>query len=246
MTSLTARTLPFLLLLGSTAVAEPENADQDQPGDKSPPTEANANAPRKDQGTDTAGPAASRDDALVHAGQFGVRAGFLFGFKTDFRYPHSPLCKQFDSSKAPDEQQKVCGYLAAPATEIALSYAATDSVEPYLFGRFGFSGQSQTNTDPLVVLGLGVRLYVLNDSPFKLYVEPGLGWELEGGAGDPRWDLGVSPEYKQDMLIHLGIGPQYDITKNVGIYLNGAVDVGMFRALSGTMLANLGVQVRFP
>lgn len=185
-------------------------------------------------------------DTLPHLDQFGVRAGVVFGFKTDFRYPHSPLCKQFDASQAPNEQQKVCGYLAAPATELALSYAATPTVEPYVFGRFGFATQSQTNTSPLVMVGLGVRLYVLADSRLKLYVEPGLGWELEGGAGDPKWDQGVAPEYKKDMLIHLGIGPQYDISKNVGIYLNGTVDVGIFRALSGAMLANLGVQVRFP
>lgn len=243
MTSLVARALPFLLLLGSTAAAaEPESADQDQSTGSAP---AKTDAPRDDQGA-AAASSESHDDALVHLGQFGLRAGFLFGFKTDFRYPHSPLCKQFDASKAPNEQQKVCGYVAVPATELALSYAASESVEPFLFGRFGFATQSQTNTNPLVVLGLGVRLYVLNDSPFKLFVEPGLGWELEGGAGDPRWDQGVGPEYKKDMLIHLGIGPQYDITKNVGIYLNGAVDVGIFRALSGTMLANLGVQVRIP
>jgi hypothetical protein len=186
------------------------------------------------------------DDTYGHGMQFGIRAGIVFGYKMDFRYDHSPLCHEYDG-KAVNEQQKICGFGAPPGAEIALSFGVLDGVEPYLFGRFGFSGESKTNTKPLQFIGVGARLYTMSDSRLKIFIEPALAWETEGGFGDPKWaPTGLNPAYKKDLIFHLGVGPQYDVAKAFGIFVNGGVDVGVLRAISATLFLNLGAQLRFP
>jgi hypothetical protein len=170
-----------------------------------------------------------------------------FGYKMVFRYPHSPLCTPFDPAKQVHEQQKICGFGAPVGTEIALSFGVLDSVEPYIFGRFGFSGESKTNTKALQLFGVGARLYTMSDSRLKIFIEPALAFEAEGGAGNPAWAPGdLNPAYKKDLVFHLGIGPQYDFAKAFGVFVNGGVDVGVLRAISATLLLNIGAQVRFP
>lgn len=186
------------------------------------------------------------DDTYGHFMQFGIRAGIDLGYKMIFRYPHSPLCTPYDPAKAVHEQQKVCGFGAPAGTEVAISFGVLDSVEPYIFGRFGFSKESKTNTKPLQQFGLGARLYTMSDSRLKIFIEPALAYETEGGAGDARWAPGdLNPAYKKDLIFHLGIGPQYDVAKAFGIFLNGGVDVGVLRAISATLLINIGAQLRF-
>lgn len=190
--------------------------------------------------------APGEEDAYGHGFQLGIRAGVTFGYKMDFRYAHSPLCQANDPTKKFDDQQKICGFGAPPGTEIALSFGVLDSVEPYVFGRFGFSGESKTNTKPIQLLGVGVRVYTMSDSRLKIYVEPALAYEMETGAGNPNWaPAGLDPAYKKDLVFHVGVGPQYDFAKAFGIFLNGGVDVGVLRAISATLLVNVGAQLRF-
>jgi len=181
--------------------------------------------------------------------QVGIRAGFVLGYKMSFRYDNSPFCKEPDDAKPANKQQKICGFGAPPAAEVALSFAPFDSVEPYVFGRFGFSGEAETNTKPLKLFGVGARIYTNADSRFKVFVEPALAYEFEGGAGNPRWnrtDANYEAEYKKDLVFHVGIGPQYDFAKAFGLFLNLGIDVGVFRSISATLLGNIGAQVRFP
>jgi hypothetical protein len=200
------------------------------------------------------------EDTFGHGMQVGLRAGFAFGFKMYFRYDRSPLCQKYDPSKAPNDQIKSCGFAASPATEVALSFAPFDSVEPYIFMRLGLSGESRTNTKPLQLFGVGARIYTMSDSRLKIFLEPALAYETEGGAGNPDWapppgatgttsggkPQDLTPQYKKDLIFHLGIGPQYDFAKAFGIFLNGGVDVGVLRAISANLHVNIGAQVRFP
>ena len=85
-----------------------------------------------------------------------MRVGFVLGYKMDFRYPESPLCHPYDPAKT--EQQKVCGYLPPPGVEVALSFALFDGFEPYIFARFGFAMEEETDTEALQLYGVGARI----------------------------------------------------------------------------------------
>jgi hypothetical protein len=185
--------------------------------------------------------------ARSHQGQISLRAGILFGYQMAFRYEKSPLCTNYDSDKQVDDQQKVCGFGSGPATEIALGFAPLGGIEPYVFGRFGFSKETNTDTNPLKMAGAGARIYTLHDSPLKLFLEPAVGLSFENSAGNPKWSPpGLNPAYKTDFVFHLGIGPQYDFARYVGVFASGNVDVGILRALTATLNLQFGVQARFP
>jgi hypothetical protein len=186
------------------------------------------------------------DSTFGHGFQFGLRAGILFGYRMMFRYDQSPLCKKFDSTLSSKDQIKSCGFGATPGTEVALSFAVLDGVEPYLFGRFGFSGEARTDTNPLQMFGVGARLYTMSDSRFKFFIEPGIAYETEGGASSKDFNQGFAANYKKDLVFHAGIGPQYDFAHAFGIYANGSIDVGVLRSINAALLLNIGAQVRFP
>jgi hypothetical protein len=211
---------------------------------------------------DDESPAAEKDDApndddFGHFMQVGLRAGFVAAYGMSFRYDDSPFCNTPDTADPSDEQQSICGFGKAPATELALSFALLDSVEPYAFARLAFSKESRTDTDPIQMFGLGARIYTRADSRLKVFVEPAIAFEVEGGAGssgycgkqaDTRvpWCGGYTTDYKKDLVFHLAFGPQYDFAKYVGVYLNGGLDVGILRSISAALVANLGLQVRVP
>lgn len=231
---------------GDGAAASPGVASQtklktEKHVDDTPPPEAKPEAEPKKEDKES-----GEEDTFGHGLQFGLRAGVVFGYKMDFRYDKSPLCQKLDRTKADNEQQKICGFGSPAGTEIALSFGVFDSVEPYIFGRFGFSGESKTNTKPLQLIGLGARLYTMSDSRLKIFIEPALAYETEGGYGSTDWTpVTYTPAYKKDLIFHVGVGPQYDFAKAFGIFLNGAVDVGVLRAISANLVVNIGAQLRF-
>jgi hypothetical protein len=94
-------------------------------------------------------------------------------------------------------------------------------------------------------VGAGVRIYTMSDSAFKIFIEPAVGAELEGGSGNPVWGTN-NPEYKKDMVFHLAAGPQFDVAKAVGIYANAGITTGILRSIHSNLEAQLGVQVRAP
>jgi hypothetical protein len=232
------KTRIFLAFFGwSTFVAGAAlAADPDSAPDEPRPDSARAPAKAED--------AKSPDDpSFGHHFQFGLRAGFVGGYNMIFRYDKSPYCTGYDNNKGAKDQQKFCGHAAPAALDVALSFAPLDFVEPYIFGRFGLKGESQTDTQPLSVLGVGARVYTMSDSAFKIFIDPALAYEFEGGGGDPRY---AQFSYKKDLLFHLAAGPQFDLAKFVGIFLDAGVTTGVLRSIHSELELQLGVQARFP
>jgi hypothetical protein len=222
----------------SSAASKSDEAESEEPSSKQNDDE------KSDQ---TAGEAdkAAPDTAFGHFGQFGLRAGLLAGYRMVLRYADSPFCRTPDLSKAIDKQQKFCGHVAPLAVDLGLSFAVLDFLEPFLWARLGLGAEAETNTDALVVLGAGVRIYTMSDAAFKIFIEPAVGLELEGGGGNLLWQLN-DPEYKQDFFFHLGAGPQLDFSRHVGAYVSAGVSAGVLRALGSSLDLNLGIQGRYP
>lgn len=165
------------------------------------------------------------------------------------RYNESPFCAEPDPKKLDKDQQKFCGSGSPLALDLALSFALFDSIEPFVWGRLGLTSDDESDTKPLRVIGAGARVYTLSESRFKIFVEPALGVELEGGAGSPAWqpkDPKTSLEYKKDLLIHVAVGPQYDFARYIGIYANAGMTAGMLRSLHSTLELSAGLQLRAP
>jgi hypothetical protein len=191
------------------------------------------------------GTARAADDSFGHGRQFGLRAGLVAGYNMIFRYDQSPLCAAFQPDKQIKDQQKFCGHGAPLALDLALSFAPLDFVEPYVFMRLGLKREAETDTLPLKVLGVGARIYTMSDSRFKIFIEPALAWELEGGAGTASFQLN-RPQYKKDMIIHLAAGPELDLARYAGVFLDAGLTTGILRAIHTELELQLGVQARFP
>jgi hypothetical protein len=191
--------------------------------------------------------APGEDDDFGHGGQFGLRVGLVGGYRMVFRYDESPYCSKPKFDKEAKDQQKFCGHAGPLAIDIGLSFAPIDGIEPFLWGRFGLSGESETNTESLILVGAGARIYTMSDSKFKIFIEPAVGMELEGGAGNPDWKHGgANPEYKTDLVFHLAAGPQFDVAKAFGFYLNAGITTGILRYIHSSLELQGGVQLRVP
>jgi hypothetical protein len=216
------------LLLGLTAPALA--AEEGQPRDHSLPT------PKAEDAR------SSEDDPYEHIGQFGLRLGMVGGMRMVFRKDDSPLCVIPDEG----EPQRFCGHAGPWAFESALSFAPLSAVEPFVFGRFGLSAETQTNTAPLVLLGAGARLYTISDSRLKVFIEPAVGLELEGRAAAPRLGDPANANYERDYVFRIGAGLQVDLTPGVGFFAGAGMSLGIVRALHSTLEAQAGVQFRAP
>jgi hypothetical protein len=252
--------LLLLVLAGLTlarpgiAKADDESADQSSGrAAKNEDDSPNENAEKKaasGEGSEPEKPAADADEppseqAFGHLGQVGLRAGLVAGFRMVLRYDDSPFCREPDLAKPVDKQQKFCGHVAPLAADLGLSFGVLDFLEPFLWARLGLSAEEETDTKPLIVLGAGVRLYTMSDAAFKIFIEPAVAWELEGGRGTALWQLN-DPQYDKDLFFHLAAGPQLDFSRHVGAYLTAGVSAGVMRALGSSLDLNLGIQGRYP
>jgi hypothetical protein len=244
---LTAGVLAGLLVCGVGRAASPSSEPAHHGADDSTeqakaPAEADAKAPERQ-----ADPA-PEEDRFGHARQFGLRVGLTGGYRVIFRYDKSPFCRTPDPLKVDKDQQKFCGGGAPLALDLALSFGVLDFIEPYAWARFGLAGESATNTTALKAFGVGARIYTMSDSRFKIFVDPAVGMEVEGGGSNPAWRFrdGTLPDYKTDFLFHLGVGPQYDFARQVGVYLNAGLTTGVLRYIHTELELSGGVQVRVP
>jgi hypothetical protein len=231
-----------------TAAQQAEEAKAKQAADKADETAPETDAAPAKQVNPEDAKAPGEDDDFGHGGQFGIRVGLVGGYRMVFRYDESPYCSRFDPAKGgAKDQQKFCGHAGPLAIDLGLSFAPIDGIEPFLWGRFGLSGESETNTESLILIGAGARIYTMSDSKFKIFIEPAVGMELEDGAGNPEWRAGgANPEYKKDLVFHLAAGPQLDIAKAFGIYLNAGITTGILRYIHSSLELQGGVQLRVP
>jgi hypothetical protein len=235
------RALPSALLgLALAAPALAQQADETSEPDSAdaePESESDASPnPAKQDGADAK--SEPEDDDLGHGGQFALRAALVLGYRMVFRYDDSPLCREYDLSKTPDDQAKFCGHGAPLALDLGLSFAPLDFIEPYLWARFGLAEEKETRTAPVVILGAGARIYTMSDSAFKIYVEPAVGVELENGSV-------TGSEYKKDFVFHLAAGPQLDVAPNFGLFVDGGLTLGILRSLHSSLELKAGLQARF-
>jgi hypothetical protein len=255
-----------LALSSAAAAAEPDGAAEPKVSVES--KEGPASAAKASNGSDSladapdAGPKATSsehsdagdkgggehaDEQFGHGMQFGLRADIVGGYRMIFRYDKSPFCHTPKGVVDKDEQ-KFCGNAAPMAVDVALSFAIVDFAEPYVWARFGLAGEASTNTKAITAFGAGARIYTMSDSKFKIFVEPAVGVEVEGGAGNVQWkfDSGQTPDYKTDFLFHLGVGPQYDFARAFGVYVNAGMTTGVLRYIHTELELSVGAQVRVP
>lgn len=226
---------------------EAEPAEEESKTEESPKAEEQPKKAEKPASAEH-GTESTNEEDFGHRRQFGLRLGIVGGYRMIFRYDQSPFCSQPDLAKSVKDQQLFCGHMGPAALEAAVSFAMIDQLEPFLFARFGLAAEQETDTEPLVMIGMGVRLYTMSDSKFKIFIEPAIAAELEGGRGTRLWSYngGFDPQYKKDLIFHLAAGPQYDLAKAFGIYADMGLTVGILRDIQSTLELQLGVQARFP
>jgi len=227
----TALLLPLLVSASAVASSSSSNADREEPVDGT-------------SQPDVSGDETADDGRFDHLGQVSARLGLVLGYRMYFRYPESPYCSEPDPTKA-DDQQKLCGFPAPLALDAAVGFAPLSSFEPFLWGRFGLAKEEETNTAALVLVGAGFRLYTMTDSPIKVFLEPAIGLEFEGSAGNPLWESGPDDvSYKQDLVFKFGAGPQFELGRGFGLYGTGGLTMGVLRAIHANMQLELGLQGR--
>jgi hypothetical protein len=230
---------PGKLVLGGLALAfalaycRPSQADPEGVA-----SEPKAPRPALPGGTAPAGEAKPAPVDFGHARRFGLRLGVLGGMRMVFRYSDASAWCQ-EPSKDEGEPQKFCGHQAPYALDGGLSFALADKLEPFLWGRFGFSRERQTDTDPVRLLGAGIRIYSMSDARLKVYFEPAVGWELEGGGRSPAYQ-GFA--YENDLAFHLGGGLQVEVHENVGAFLSFGMTTTVIRSLGSHLGVQLGLQ----
>ncbi|MFO0566478.1 MAG: hypothetical protein U0263_12485 [Polyangiaceae bacterium] len=220
-------------------------AAEKKPTEETKPAAGEKETPAPAPDAEAAEAKAKSEAAFGHGRQFGVRGGIVGGYRMVFRYDKSPYCNDPDPKKQVKDQQKFCGHAAPFALEAAVSFAPIDSIEPFLFGRFGLAREEKTDTDAVLIFGAGLRVYTMSDSAFKIFIEPAIGAELEGGGDDPAWKSN-DPAYKKDVVFHLAAGPQYDFAKFVGIYLDAGITTGILRSIHSNLELQAGLQFRAP
>jgi len=212
------------------------------------------------QGPPPAEGAETRDADLGHHGQLNFRAEFLTGYRMLYRYQPSPRCAPFDIKKNSSDQQKFCGYGAAPALGLAVGFALVDFFEPFAFVRLGLANEArETNQGRLLQAGFGARLYTMANSRFKVFFAPWIGVDATAGPletigsgppGSPGYDDSLAKvqtgSYKTDILAHLDIGPQFDFSRAFGMYVAGGLTFQMVRYFGTSADLSIGFQARAP
>lgn len=181
---------------------------------------------------------APEDAGYPHGGQFSFRLGLVGAERIISRYDSSPTCGTTDAG----EPKKFCGFGAPLMLDMAIGFAPFSALEPFAWARFGLTQENRTHTSPLVVVGGGARIYTSSDSAFKFFLQPAVGLELESHAGNRAVD---NKDYKQDFLVQLLAGPQFDFSKNVGAYASFGLTAGMMRAIQTWLEASIGLQARY-
>jgi hypothetical protein len=230
---------------GDDAKDEASEGAKDEASDEKADDDGEEKSGKSD---DTAAKTEKSDDDdgdFGHMGQFGIRAGLVGGYRMVLRYDTSPYCAPPELNKQHKDQRKFCGHGAPFALDLGLSFALLDFFEPFAWARIGLGVEAQTDTKNVLILGVGARLYMTSADVVKVFIEPAVAYEFEGGRGTPAWQH-PDIKYDNDLVFHLAAGPQIDFHKNVGVFLTAGVTTGVLRALHNSLDLAGGVQGRFP
>lgn len=229
-------TLGCSLLVSNGVLAADDDANAAEASSDAPNDSAAPSVVAKNANIDEAAPP---DDAgYPHSGQFSFRLGLVGAERIVSRYDSSPTCGTTDAG----EPKKFCGFGAPLMLDTAIGFAPFSALEPFIWARFGLTQENRTHTSPLVVVGGGARIYTSSDSAFKFFLQPAVGLELESHSGGRAVD---NKDYKQDFLVQLLAGPQFDFSKNVGAYASFGLTAGMMRAIQTWLEASIGLQARY-
>ncbi len=187
-----------------------------------------------------------KEKTTSHQGQFSLRLALGGAYRIVMRYDDSPPCATTLNDQG--DPRTLCGYGSPPQLDTAIGFAPLPGVEPFLWGRFGLAKETISNTTPLVLLGAGVRIYTMSDSDFKFFIEPAVGMELDKETSPKTNNVQTRQpaQHKQDFIMRLTIGPQYDFHRNVGAYVAVGLTAGVLRSLQSWMDVHVGLQARFP
>jgi len=236
--------LTLAILPTPCRAAESEDAADDTPSEAKERDGDAGDASTEPAEADAKPKPASKPEAFGHGGQLGLRAGLVLGYRMVLRYDSSPYCGAPKPLKEPKDQQKFCGYPAPLSVDLGLSFGVLDFLEPFAWARFGLAADTHSDTNPLILIGAGVRIYTMSDAAFKIFIEPAVALELEDGRGTAAWQTN-SPVYKTDFVFHVAAGPQIDFHPNFGAYITGGVSMGVVRALGSSLDLNIGLQGRY-
>jgi len=245
--------LGYLIAVTTAPVASAATGDSHPRADETATEEDPANDPEKFEATEEVASnspekkhVSAIDTNHSHRGQFNLRLALGGSYRIVMRYADSPPCSATLTDQG--DPRTFCGFGAPMTLDTAIGFAPIAGVEPFLWGRFGLAKETVTNTTPLVILGAGARLYTMSDSAFKFFIEPAVGIELDRETSPKTNNVFTRQpaQHKQDFIVRLTIGPQYDFAKNFGAYLGAGLTVGMLRSLQTWMDLHVGVQARFP
>ena len=188
--------------------------------------------------------------SLGHQGQFDLRADFVTGYRMLFRYDQSPPCSPWNTAKIDLRPAEVLRGGDALSPGDCVGVLVVDFFEPFVFGRFGLSNESKTNSGAPVVLGAGARLYTMSEDRFKIFFSPWAAVDLTSGPASNGADFApyrsTAADYKTDFLLHIDAGPQFEFSRYIGVYASGGLTFGMLRYLSTNAELALGVELRAP
>jgi hypothetical protein len=187
-----------------------------------------------------------------HQLQIGVRAAFLGSFVIDFRYQDtSPYCVTTKGA-TPEQDTKTCGFLGPSAIDGAISFGVTDTLEPYIWGRFGLADTDQINTTATKLVGVGLRVYTMPESRLKIFFEPAVGVDFSSQGSEQNFiefEAANKPHkmnYETDLVLRLGFGPQFEIWRMVGLYAEAGATIGVLRSFQMNLDFGGGIQIRTP
>lgn len=212
-------------------------------------TEKDADTTLRDQ-KDMVAPALSERDEPTdwgHGLQISLRAAYFGGYVMDVRYADSsPYCVT-TAGGTPNQDTRTCGFLGPGFIDAALGMALTDSLEPYLWGRFGMSDTAQTNSQAVRLVGAGLRFYAMPESRFKIFLGPAIGVNLAGEANEPNFQGPYSGQnYQPDVMLNLNVGPQFELFRMLGIYGQVGATMGFVRSFTISAEFGAGLQLRTP
>jgi hypothetical protein len=184
-------------------------------------------------------PAATAPEAQIdfgHLHQFYARFTFGTGYRFIVPYEDDAIC-------GPNGDTSPCESRMPAFMDSDVGFGAAAGVELSVMLRLGLEYEDLNHSYPLV-FGPGIRLYPSASSRVKIFL--GFRVLIDFTKVGPQRPGEPSADEKTDLALRGEPGLQVEITRNVGVYLQGGVQFGALRWFQFEADGGLGFQVRFP